>query len=138
VSRSRPPWPWSSSFPRWPWSQLAGLPFPIGGANVYRIDRDTGAATVYAGGFTAIMDLAFDENGTLYVLEIDANGIILPPAAGAIHAITSAGSRSTVVPPDGTLTEPGGIVAGEGGDLFVTNHARSPEDGEVLRIALDD
>jgi len=34
--------------------------------------------------------------------------------------------------------EPGGIVAGEGGDLFVTNHSRSPDDGEVLRIALDD
>jgi hypothetical protein len=119
-------------------SQLTGFPFPIRGANVYRIDPDTGAATVYAGGFTTIMDLAFGEDGTLYVLEIDANGIILPPAWGAIHAITSAGSRSTVVPPDGTLTEPGGIVAGEGGDLFVTNHARSPDGGEVLRIALDD
>jgi hypothetical protein len=116
-------------------SQLTGFPFPVGGANVYRIDPRTGAATVYASGFTNIMDLAFDRSGTLYVLEIDSNGIIVPPGFGAIHAITRTGARSTFVPPDGTLTEPGGITVGEHGDLFVTNHARSPDDGQVLRIA---
>jgi hypothetical protein len=119
-------------------SQLTGFPFPIGGARVYRIDPRTGAATIYATGFTNIMDLAFDEAGTLYVLEIDSNGIILPPPFGAIEAITSEGVRSTVVAPDGTLTEPGGIVVGEQGDLFVSNRSRSPDDGQVLRIELDD
>jgi hypothetical protein len=119
-------------------AQLTGFPFPIGGASVYRIDPRTGAAAIYAGGFTNIMDLAFDEAGTLYVLEIDSNGIILPPAFGAIHAISRDGARSTVVAPDGTLTEPGGIVVGESGDLFVTNRSRAPADGQVLRIELDD
>lgn len=119
-------------------SQLTGFPFPVGGANVYRIDPSTGAATIYASGFTNIMDLAFDQAGTLYVLEIDSNGIIVPPAFGAIEAIGRNGARHTVVAPDGTLTEPGGIVVGDDGDLFVTNRSRSPDDGEVLRIELDD
>ena len=34
----------------------------------------------------------------------------------------------------GTLTEPGGITVGPHGDLYVTNNARSPDDGQVLRI----
>jgi DNA-binding beta-propeller fold protein YncE len=83
-------------------------------------------------------DLAFDKAGTLYVLEIDSNGIIVPPTFGAIYAIDPGGTRRTVVAPDGTLTEPGGIAVGPHGDLFVTNRARSPDDGQVLRIAVDD
>jgi hypothetical protein len=119
-------------------SQLTGFPFPVGGANVYRIDPRTGAATIHASGFTNIMDLAFDETGTLYVLEIDSNGIIVPPAFGAIYAIDGDGTRRTVVPPDATLTEPGGIAVGPRGDLYVTNRTRSPDDGQVLRIEVDD
>jgi sugar lactone lactonase YvrE len=115
-------------------SQLTGFPFPIGGANVYRIDPRTGQAKVFAGGFTMIMDLAFDKKGTLYVLEIDSNSILFPPPNGAIHAITRKGTRSVVVPPDGTLTEPGGIAVGKRGDLYVTNLSRSPDGGQVLRI----
>jgi hypothetical protein len=115
-------------------SQLTGFPFPVGAANVYRIDARTRAVTVYASGFTNIMDLDFDRNGTLYVLEIDSNGIVLPPAFGAIHSISRSGKRRTLVPPDGTLTEPGGIVVGRHGDLYVTNRSRSPDDGQVLRI----
>ena len=115
-------------------SQLTGFPFPIGGANVYRIDPRTGRFRVFAGGFTNIMDLAFDKRGTLYVLEIDSNGLLFPPNFGAIHAITKQGTRSVVVPPDGTLTEPGGIAVGKRGDLYVTNLSRSPDGGQVLRI----
>lgn len=72
------------------------------------------------------------------MVEIDSNGIIVPPAFGAIHAISRDGARRTIVPPDGTLTEPGGTTVGDHGDLFVTNRSRSPDDGQVLRIKLDD
>jgi hypothetical protein len=115
-------------------SQLTGFPFPVGGANVYRINPRTGKARVFASGFTNIMDLAFDRRGTLYVLEIDSNGLLFPPTSGAIHAINRRGERRVVVPPDGTLNEPGGITVGKYGDLYVTNNSRSPDDGEVLRI----
>jgi hypothetical protein len=115
-------------------SQLTGFPFPVGGAKVFRINPRTGSYTTFAGGFTNIMDLAFDKHGTLYVLEIDSNGLLFPPAFGAIHAITKKGARSVVVPPDGTLTEPGGIAVSKKGDLYVTNRSRSPDDGQVLKI----
>ena len=115
-------------------SQLTGFPFPVGGANVYRINPRTGAFTEFASGFTNIMDLAFDRHGTLYVLEIDANGLLAPPNFGAIHAISRKGKRTTVVPGDGTLTDPGGIAVGKHGDLYVTNFSRSPDGGQVLRI----
>ena len=115
-------------------SQLTGFPFPVGGAKVFRINPRTGDYTEFAGGFTNIMDLAFDKHGSLYVLEIDSNGLLFPPNYGAIHKITRRGARSVVVPPDGTLTEPGGITVGSHGDLYVTNFARSPDGGQVLRI----
>ena len=115
-------------------SQLTGFPFPVGGASVYRINPRTGKVTVFAGGFTNIMDLAFDRSGTLYVLEIDSNGLLFPPDSGSITAITRKGKRSVVVPPDGTLTHPGGIAVGKHGDLYVTNLTRSPDSGQVLRI----
>jgi hypothetical protein len=57
-------------------SQLTGFPFPPGAANVYRLNPRTGAVTVFASGFTNIMDLAFGKNGTLYVLEIDHDGLL--------------------------------------------------------------
>jgi hypothetical protein len=115
-------------------SQLTGFPFPVGGANVYRINPRTGKARVFADDFTNIMDLAFDRRGTLYVLEIDDNGLLFPPTSGAIYAINRRGERRVVVPPDGTLNEPGGITVGKHGDLYVTNNSRSPDNGEVLRI----
>ena len=39
--------------------------------------------------------------------------------------------------PAGTLTEPGGIAVGRHGKLYVSNHSRSADNGEVLRIDLD-
>ena len=71
-------------------SQLTGFPFPPGGANVYRVDPRSGNATVFAGGFTNIMDLAFGRDGTLYVLEISHSGL-LSGADGAIFAVSRAG-----------------------------------------------
>ena len=115
-------------------SQLTGFPFPADEASVFRIDPRTGAFTVFETGFTNIMDLAFDKRGTLYVLEIDSDSLLGPSRSGAIHAITKKGERSVVVPPDGTLTEPGGIAVGRHGALYVTNFSRSPDGGQVLKI----
>jgi hypothetical protein len=57
-------------------SRLTGFPFPVGGAKVVRVNPRTGAYTVYASGFTMIMDLDFGNDGTLYVLEIDSDTIL--------------------------------------------------------------
>jgi len=114
-------------------SQLTGFPFPPGGANVYRVDPRTGAVTVFASGFTNIMDLAFGRNGTLYVLEIDHDGLLGGSTDGGLFAVSRDGTKRQIALAPGTLTMPGGIAVGRDG-LYVTNNAGSPGGGQVLRI----
>ena len=114
-------------------SQLTGFPFPPGAANVYRVDPRTGAVTVFASGFTNIMDLAFGRNGTLYVLEIDHDGLLGGSTDGGLFAVSRDGTKRQIALAPGTLTMPGGIAVGRDG-LYVTNNAGSPGGGEVLRI----
>jgi hypothetical protein len=114
-------------------SQLTGFPFPPGGANVYRVNPRTGATTVFASGFTNIMDLAFGRHGTLYVLEIDHDGLLGGSTDGGLFAVSPDGAKRQVALPPGTLTMPGGIAVGKDG-LYVTNNAGSPGGGQVLRI----
>jgi hypothetical protein len=122
-------------------SQLTGFPFPVGAANVYRVDRRTGDAQVFASGFTNIMDLALDKKGKLWVLEIDHDSLLAPigPSTdGAIFSVDANGSKTQLELAPGTLTEPGGITVGADGALYVTNKSTSPGEGEVLRIAVKD
>lgn len=114
-------------------SQLTGFPFPVGGANVFRVDPTTGAVSVFASGFTNIMDLAFGADGTLYVLEIDHDSLLGPSSDGALFAVARDGTKRQIALPAGTLTMPGGIAVGRDG-LYVTNNAGSPGGGQVLRI----
>jgi hypothetical protein len=59
--------------------ELKGFPAPTGASRVWRIEPGTRharcgispACTVVADGFTSIVDLAFGEDGTLYVVELD-------------------------------------------------------------------
>ena len=114
-------------------SQLTGFPFPPGAANVYRVDPRTGAVTVFASGFTNIMDLAFGRNGTLYVLEIDHDGLLGGSTDGGLFAVSRDGTKRQIALAPGTLTMPGGITVGKDG-LYVTNNSGSPGGGQVLRI----
>ena len=104
-------------------SQLTGFPFPVGGAKVFRVDPDTGAYTTYAYGFTMAMDLDFGRDGTLYVLEIDSDTLLVPGTEGAIWAVPpGGGTPQRVELPAGTLTPPGGLAVGHRGALYVSNH----------------
>ena len=118
-------------------SQLTGFPFPVGGASVFRVNPRTGAYTVYATGFTMIMDLAFGDDGTLYVLEIDSDNILGGSTDGGLWTVSKRGRTQKVALPAGTLTEPGGIAVGRHDKLYVSNHSREAGNGEVLRIDLD-
>jgi hypothetical protein len=121
-------------------SQLTGFPFPVGGANVYRVDPRTGVAEVFASGFTNIMDLEFDRHGTLWVLEIDHDSLFDPMGSseGAIFAVDRNGNKTQLELPAGTLTHPGGITVGRHGTLYVTNHSDTAGNGEVLAIGTGD
>ena len=116
--------------------QLTGFPFPVGGANVYRIPAEGGVPTVYLGGFTAIIDIAFGPDGSLYVLEIAKNGLLaaFSPAfdfTGALIRVAPDGTRTEL---DVDLFAPGGVAVGSDGALYVTNNSIFCGIGEVLRI----
>jgi sugar lactone lactonase YvrE len=117
-------------------SQLTGFPFPVGGAKVFVIDPDSGAIVRTITGFTNAMDLAFGPDGTLYVLEIDANSLLDPSSdEGAIFAVAPGATTGTPIAlPAGTLTAPGGIAVGRHGELYVSDHGTSGSLGRVLRI----
>ncbi len=117
--------------------QLTGFPFPVDGANVYRVPAGGGTPTVYASGFTAIIDIAFGADGSLYVLEIAKNGLLAAFGGGdwtgALIKIAPDGTRTELAP--GELTAPGGIAIGPDGYLYVTNNSIFSGTGQVLRIA---
>ncbi|GAA1885586.1 hypothetical protein GCM10009687_62630 [Asanoa iriomotensis] len=112
--------------------QLTGFPFPVGGARVYRVVPGQ-QPTVVARGFTNIVDIAFDRQGRLLVLEIAKNGLASGDQTGALIRVDRRGNHTELVP--GRLTAPGGLAVGADGSLFVTNHSTSAGRGELLRIA---
>ncbi len=118
--------------------QLTGFPFPAGGANVYRVSAQGGVPEVYAEGFTAIIDVAFDVDGSLYVLELAKNGLldafIFNDWTGALIRVAPDGTRTEIA--EGALFAPGGIVVGPDGNLYVTTNSIFSGSGEVLRIVL--
>jgi len=110
--------------------QLTGFPFPIGGARIFRVVPGE-RPTVYARGFTNIIDIAFAPNGRLYVLEIAHNSLLGQPPEGALIKVGRSGNKRIVA--DGMFF-PGGLAIGSRGKLYVTNCGVCPADGEVWRI----
>lgn len=111
--------------------QLTGFPFPVGGANVYRIEEGE-EPEVYASGFTNIVDIAFAEDGTLYVVEITSNGLLANNPNGSLIRVSADGSQAVLAD---KLFMPGGVAIGEDGSLYVTTWAAQGNGmGQVLRI----
>src|SRR4051794_1496076 len=114
-------------------SQLTGFPFPARGANIFRVNPETGAKTVFASGFTNLMDLAFGRDGTLYAIEIDHDGLLTPAHQGALYAVSSSGVKRQIALPDDALPFPGGLTVKDG-DFYVSVNSGSPGNGKVVRI----
>ncbi len=111
--------------------QLTGFPFPVGGANVYRVVPGS-APQVYASGFTNIIGIAFDREGALYVLEISHNGLLSGNPVGALIRVAPDGSRTELFP--GALIAPGGMTIARDGTIYVSRFATMPDVGDVVRI----
>src|SRR5215203_584474 len=116
--------------------QLTGFPFPVGGANIYRVAAEGGTPAVYAENLTAVIDVAFGPDGSLYVLEIAKNGLLAAfeggDWTGALIRIAPDGTQTELAP--GTLFAPGGVAVGPDGALYVTNNSIFSGLGEVVRI----
>jgi hypothetical protein len=126
--------------------ELTGFPFPVGGANVYRVLLDGGLMQTYASGFTNIIALAFDVWHRLYVLEVGHGPSFGSPplkSPGRLLRVNPDGSRTVIYD---QLFYPGGLAIGHDGAAYVTNNGIVPgpipggpfaAGGTVLRIRLD-
>jgi hypothetical protein len=122
--------------------QLTSFPFWPGTSSILRVSSDGQTIETYAAGFTAVVDLAFDAGGALYVLEV-ARGQIGPfPPPPAPNPGLGIG-RLMRMCPGGAPTEllagldfPSGVVIGPDGAAYLTNKGTSPDSGEVLRLAV--
>jgi hypothetical protein len=116
-------------------SELTGVPFPEGGARVYRIVPGQ-APEIYADGFTQITGLEFDQSGNLYVLEYAVNSLLSPnnQLIGRLTQVAPNGQRTAVIDADGTLIAPNNITLGPDGDLYIANRSTFAGQGEIIRL----
>ncbi len=111
--------------------QLTGFPFPPGGASVFKVFPG-GVPTVFADGFTNIIDVKFGRDGSLYVLQISANGLLSGNPLGKLVRVATDGSRTEIAA--GALIAPGGLALGADGSIYVSRFATLPGAGDVVRI----
>ncbi|CAN5601281.1 hypothetical protein BH23CHL2_BH23CHL2_21220 [soil metagenome] len=117
--------------------ELTGFPFVPGMARVWRVTHD-GDASVYAEGFTNIIDLAFDGAGNLFVLEMIAGGLLNAseenPASAAAQIVMVAPDGAQTDVPSAGLIFATGLGMGPDGTAYVSNFGVMPGMGQVVAI----
>ncbi len=114
-------------------SELTGFPFPAGSSRVMRVDGN-GSLSVFAGGFTMAIDIAFDSADHLYVLEHDDNGLLQPGSQGNLWRIAPDGTRELLFSEG--LVGPTGMAIGPDDTVYISNFGNGGVGaGEVWRIA---
>ncbi|GAB2603372.1 hypothetical protein Aab01nite_48450 [Paractinoplanes abujensis] len=111
--------------------ELTGFPFPPGRARVWRVVPGR-PPEVYAGGFTAVVDLDWGPGG-LYVLELARHGLLSGDRTGALLRVEGSGRRATIAS-DG-LAAPSGLTI-RNGVAYVTTCADCPGEGTVRSFPL--
>jgi hypothetical protein len=117
--------------------QLVGFPGKPGSAHIWRVNPNaegalcsvnapTADCKVWKSGFTSIFDMAFRKNGALLVYEIAEHGWLafeegfatgdFPPAV----LLEVKGNKRREIA-RGQLSQPGGVEAGRGGAIYVTD-----------------
>ena len=120
----------------WYVGELTGFPFQVGLARIWRVVPGH-APTVFATGFTNIIDLQFDKHGRLFVLEMAKFGLLAAEApggdpSGALIRINRNGSRTEVA--SAGLILPGGVAIDSHDHIYVTINSIFPAIGQVVRI----
>jgi hypothetical protein len=85
---------------------------------------DAGEATVYASGFTTLLDLGFDSQGRLYVLDF---------SSGVLIRVEADGSWTEVL---GGLAAPTGLAIGPDDSIYISNFGVMPGMGQLLKVTL--
>lgn len=117
--------------------ELTGYPNPDGAARIFRVSADN-QPVVYAEGFSQIVDLAFDNQGGLYVLEFASTSLAsldtIP--SGALIYIAPDGSRKTIAS-EGLLF-PTALALASNGDIYISNRGYISGQGQVVHIAVSE
>ena len=121
--------------------QLTGFPFPVGGADVFTVPAGGGDPEIAYDGFTNVIDVVTDADGTLYVLEFIKGGMLSADPAnpatleGQLTRIAPDGTR-TVIASEG-LIAPTGLAVDSEGNLYVAVFGVAGTMGQVWRITPD-
>ena len=127
--------------------ELKGFPAPTGASNVWKIDPSASGAKcpsphckkLFKGNFTSIIDLRFDTNGRLHVVELEEKSWfaleVLSPNAlqgGTVNtcnlSTVSCTERATGIP---ILTA---ITFGKDGTIWATKNALLPDKAAVVEL----
>ena len=112
--------------------EFSGFPFPEGGARIYKTSVN-GELEVFASGFTQLIDMTFDAEGDLYVLQhMNQSGWKGKPD-GALIKISPNGERTTLIEGNG-LEMPSALTIGHDGAFYIINRGGRPGIGQVIRI----
>jgi hypothetical protein len=116
-------------------SELTGVPFATFDAAVYRIVPHQ-PPQIYRDGFRMIIDIAFDADWNLYVLQYATVPASTPGGvfgrSGALVKVAPDGTRTTVI---GGLRTPTSVAVGSDGFLYIGNNGNARSIGEVIRVA---
>jgi hypothetical protein len=113
--------------------QLTGFPFVPGTATVWRVEPGEDP-TVYADGFTNIIDVAFTDDGDLLVLEIAHHGLASNDPAGALYRVSGDNPADRALLTD-RLVHPGGLAV-DGDTVYISNDTTTAGAGQILELAL--
>jgi hypothetical protein len=115
-------------------SQLTGVPFIPGAANIYRVERD-GDYEAYAEGYTNVTDLAFGPDGSLYAVEFATNGILSGDKTGALKRVVPDVFGGEIISEE--LVNPTGVTVSRKGHIYVSNNGAVIDKGQVVRVHTD-
>jgi hypothetical protein len=108
--------------------QLTGFPFPPGGAAVLRVAPGE-EPSVYADGFTNVIDVEFASDGSLYVLELAHEGLLSAgedgPPMGGLWKVPAGGGDAELIVSDG-LPMPGGLAVADDGTVYISTCTGCP------------
>jgi hypothetical protein len=120
---------------------LTGFPFWQGTASVLRMNSDGSNVETAVSGLTAVVDVAFDTGGAMYILEI-ASGQVAPfpppppsPGLGTSRLLRKCPGAAPTVLLSG-LFFAAGVAIGPDNAAYITNRSVSPNAGEVLKLPL--